>query len=195
MNFSVTSPPLPALVPLPMESPTSSRSVGILQIIGGLYILFGSFTLVSMVQNCRLFFAPLEGQTGLMADMLRAQPAYAATMRALFFPGLVFAIVQFGSGVGLLRLSPLARKVALGCAIYGFVAALYTAWLSVTFTLPFTLAHTLQQVKNPAMLETTRNVTLASGYFGIVLGLLYPLVAFILLKRIQIPRHDFAPSC
>jgi hypothetical protein len=177
-----------------MESPSSSKFTGILQVIGGLYILFGSFALVSMVQNCRLCFAPLDGQTGLMADMLRSHPTYASIMRALFFPGLLYAVLQFASGVGLLRLSAAARKVALGCAVYGFVAALFTAWLTVTYTLPFTLAYTLQQVKNPDMLVTTRNVTLASGYFGITLGLLYPLTAFILLKRTKIPCYDFAHS-
>lgn len=177
-----------------MESPSSSKSTGILQVIGGLYILFGSFALVSMVQNCRLSFAPLDGQTGLMADMLRSNPAYASIMRALFFPGMLYALLQFASGVGLLRLSKLARKVALGCALYGILAALYTAWLTVTYTLPFTLDYTMQQVKNPDMIATTRNVTLASGYFGIALGLLYPLVAFILLKRTPIPRPDFTQS-
>lgn len=173
-----------------MESPPPSRPTAILQIIGGLYILFGSFALVSMVANSKLCFAPLDGQTGLMADMLRSNPTYLAIMRALFFPGLIFAVLQFASGVGLLRLSPLARKAALGCSLYGFVAALFTAWLTVTYTLPFTLAYTLQQVKNPAMLATARNFTLASGYLGITIGLLYPLVAFILLKRIKIPRFD-----
>lgn len=178
-----------------MESPPPTQSTTIFQVIGGLYILFGSFTLVSMVQNSSVCFAPLEGQTGFMADMMRGNPTYASYMRMLFFPGLLYALVQFGSGVGLLRLSALARKAALACALYGIAAALLTAWLTVTYTLPFTLAYTLQQVKNPAMLETTRNVTLASGYIGIALGLLYPLVAFILLKRNKIPRYGIAYSC
>jgi len=178
-----------------MESPPPSQSTTVLQIIGGMYILFGSFTLVSMVQNCSLCFAPLDGQTGLLADMLRSNPAYAAIMRALFFPGLAFAVLQFASGVGLLRLSAFARKAALGCALYGMVAALFTAWLTVTYTLPFTLAYTLQHVKNPAMMESARNVTLASAYIGIALGLLYQVVAFILLKRFKIPRYDLAHSC
>lgn len=178
-----------------MESTSSSRPTAILQIIGGLYILFGSFALVSMVANCRLCFAPLEGQTGLMADMLRSNPTYLNIMQALFFPGLIFAVLQFASGVGLLRLSPLARRVALGCAFYGILAALVTAWLTVTYTLPFTLAHTLQQVKNPAMLQSARNFTLASGYVGIAIGLLYPSVAFFLLKRIKIPRYAPSHSC
>jgi hypothetical protein len=178
-----------------MESSPPSKSTAILQIIGGLYILFGSFALASMVQNCRVCFASLDGQTGIMADMLRANPSYASIMRTLFFPGLLFAVLQFASGVGLLRLNAFARKVALGCALYGIVAALFTAWLTVTYTLPFTLAHTLQQVKNPDMISTARNFTLASGYFGIALGLLYPLAAFILLKRTKIPRYGFAPSC
>ncbi len=177
-----------------MESPSPSRATTILQVIGGLYILFGSFALVNMVQNCRLSFAPLDGQIGLMADMLRSNPSYATIMRVLFFPGLLYAVLQFTSGVGLLRLSPLARKAAIGCALYGIAAALFTAWLTVTYTLPFTLAYTLQQVKNPDMLVTTRNFTLASGYLGIALGLLYPLVAFILLKRTPIPRPDFTQS-
>ncbi len=177
------------------SSPLPSPPTAILQVIGGMFILFGSFALVSMVSNCRLCFASLDGQTGLMAEMMRSNPAYLSIMRALFLPGLLFAVLQFSSGVGLLRLSAFARKAALGCALYGIVAALFTAWLTVTYTLPFTLAHTLQQVKNPAMLETTRNVTLASGYFGILLGLLYPLVAFILLKRIKIRRYGIAPSC
>ena len=178
-----------------MESPPPPQSTTILQVIGGMYILFGSFALVSMVQNWRVCFAPLDGQAGLMADMLRSNPAYAAIMRALFFPGLVFAVLQFSSGVGLLRLSALARKAALGCALYGIAAALFTAWLTVTYTLPVTLSYTLQHVKNPAMLESARNVTLVSGYIGIALGLLYPLVAFILLKRIKIPRYGISHSC
>lgn len=177
-----------------MEPPTPSRSTAILQIIGGLFILFGSFTLVNMVANSRLCFGPLEGQTGLMADMFRSHPTYATMMRALFFPGLLYALLQFVSGVGLLRLSPLARKVAIGTAFYGLVAALFTAWLTVTYTLPFTLAHTVEQVKNPAMIPTARNFTLASGYFGIAIGILYPLAALILLKRTPIPRYDFSHS-
>jgi len=172
-----------------MESTPPSKSTTILQVIGGMYILFGSFALVSMVQNCKVCFAPLDGQTGPFAEMLRSQPEYAAIMRQLLFPGLIYAVAQFGSGVGLLRLSAFARKVALGCALYGVVAALLTAWLTVTYTLPFTLAYTLQHVKNPAMMASARNVTLASAYIGIVLGLLYPLVAFILLKRFKIPRY------
>ncbi len=190
MIFSVTENAPPALVrEHAMESPPPSKSTTILQVIGGMYILFGSFTLVSMVQNCRVCFAPLEGQTGLMADMLRSNPAYASLMRALFFPGLIYAVLQFGSGVGLLRLSPFARKVALGIALYGIATALFTAWLTVTYTLPFTLAYTLQHVKNPDMMASARNVTLASAYIGIALGLLYPLAAFILLKRFKVPRY------
>ena len=172
-----------------MESTPPTKSTTILQVIGGMYILFGSCTLVSMVQNCRVCFAPLEGQTGPMAEMLRNQPDYAAIMRVLFFPGLIYAVLQFGSGVGLLRLSPFARKVALGIALYGIAAALFTAWLTVTYTLPFTLAYTLQHVKNPAMLASARNVTLVSEYIGIALGLIYPLAAFILLKRFKILRY------
>ena len=164
-----------------MESTPPTKSTTILQVIGGMYILFGSCTLVSMVQNCRVCFAPLEGQTGPMAEMLRNQPDYAAIMRVLFFPGLIYAV--------LLRLSPFARKVALGIALYGIAAALFTAWLTVTYTLPFTLAYTLQHVKNPAMLASARNVTLVSEYIGIALGLLYPLAAFILLKRFKILRY------
>jgi hypothetical protein len=171
------------------NSPPSAQPNALLQIIGGLYILFGSFGLVSMVSNCGLCFGPLEGQTGLMPEMLRSNPTYTSIMRALFLPGLLYAILQFISGVGLLRASRFARKVAMGCALYGIVAALFTAWLTVTYTLPFTLAYTLQQVKNPDMLNTTRNFTLASGYIGIVLGLLYPLAAFILLKRTQVRSY------
>ena len=172
-----------------MESPPPAKSTTILQAIGGMYILFGSFTLVNMLQNCGIFFATLDGQTGLLPGMLRSNPAYASIMRVLFLPGLIFALLQFASGVGLLRLSAFARKVALGCALYGMLAALFTAWLTVTYTLPFTLAYTLQHVKNPAMMESARNVTLASGYIGIALGLLYQVVAFILLKRFKIPRY------
>ena len=171
-----------------MESTPPSQSTTMLHVVGGLYILFGSFTLVSMVQNCRVFLAPLDGQTGLMADMLRSDPSYGSHMRALFLPSMLYAVLQFASGVGLLRLSALARKAALACALYGIVAALFTAWLTISYTLPFTVAYTLQKVKNPGMLETTRNFTLVSGYIGISLGLLYPIIAFVLLKRTKIPR-------
>jgi hypothetical protein len=176
------------------SSPPAHPSA-ILQIIGGIYILFGSFGLVNIISNSSLCFAPLDAQTGIMAEMMRSNPSYAAIMRALFLPGLLFAALQFSSGVGLLRLSAFARKAALFCAFYGILAALFTAWLTVTYTLPFTLDHTLQQVKNPAMIETTRNFTLVSGYIGIALGLLYPLVAFILLKRIKIRPYGIAHSC
>ncbi|OYW29561.1 MAG: hypothetical protein B7Z47_04670 [Chthoniobacter sp. 12-60-6] len=157
-----------------------------LQIIGGLYILFGSFGLVSIISNSSLYFAPLEAQTGFMAEMLRSNATFASIMRALFIPGLLYAVLQFTSGIGLLRASPRARKIALGCALYGIAAALFTAWLTVTYTLPFTLEHTLEKVKNPDRIETMRSFTLVSGYFKIALGLFYPLAAFILLKRTKI---------
>ncbi|WP_395750097.1 hypothetical protein [Prosthecobacter sp.] len=166
--------------------PSSAQPNALLQIIGGLYILFGSFGLISLLKNAALCFAPLEGQTGLMAEMMRGNDSYAATMRTLFLPGLLYALAQFISGVGLLRASRLARKAAIGCALYGIVAAVFTGWLTVSYTLPFTLAYTLQQVKNPDMLNTTRNITLASGYIGVALGVLYPLTAFILLMRTKV---------
>lgn len=167
----------------------------LLQAVGGAYILFGSFGLVGMISTCGLYFTPLEAQSGLMPEMLRNNATFAATMRVLFFPGLLLALLQFGSGIGLLRASPLARKVAIGCALYGILAGLFSTWLTLTYTLPFTLTYTLQQVKNPAMIETTRDMTLASSYFSIALGLLYPVVAFVLLKRAKIRSYRSTPSC
>lgn len=184
-----------AACPIEVSMDSSSQPAeppAILQVIGGMYIILGSFDVVGMLSTLSLYFAPLDSQTGLMADMLRSNASFAATMRVLFLPGLLLAVLQFCSGVGLLRASALAYKVAIGCALYGIVSGLYSTWWNVTFTLPFTLTHTLQQVKNPAMLDSARNVTLASGCFKIALGLLYPIIALVLLRRASV-RHYFNP--
>lgn len=170
-----------------MESSSSPyQPPAMLQIMGGVYILFGSLGLVGMISTSSLYFAPLEAQTGFMADMLRSNATFATIMRALFIPSLLLSLLQFCSGVGLLRASRFARKVALGCAVYGIAAALFSTWLTLTYTLPFKLAYTLQQVQNPEMIAATRNITLVSIYVGIALGLLYPVASFILLKRTKI---------
>jgi hypothetical protein len=160
-----------------------------------MFILFGSFGMVGLISTCKFYFAPLESETGLMAEMLRSNASFAASMRWLFLPGVLLAVLQFCSGIGLLRASLFARKIALGCAVYGIIAGLYSTWLTLTYTLPFTLTHTLQQVKNPAMIETARNFTLLSSYFGIALGLLYPTIALILLNRASVRRYCQTHSC
>lgn len=168
----------------------------VLTVFGILNILFGTIGLLSALITCRLYVTPLESQTGVMADLLRSNAFCASCLRAIFIPGLIFVILQFVSGIGLLRSSELARKTALVCSLYSIAAGLFVGWLNIRYILPFTIEHSLQQVKgSQAAAEMMRSVTQAAGYAGIVIGLIYPILAFVLLSRAKVRQHCIARSC
>ncbi len=183
MEFAAPPPPLPAPKP------------AALTVLGILNILFGAIGLISALFTIKLYVTPLESQTGLMADMLRSDAFFASCMRVIFFPGIIFAVLQLVTGIGMLRSSELARKTAVACAFYSIVVGLFVGWLNVRYMMPFTVEHTLQQLKDPAVAEMTRRITQGASYFGIALGLLYPVLGLILLSRAKVRQFCIARSC
>jgi hypothetical protein len=176
--MSTTPPPLPLV-----EKPTA------LTVFGVLNIIFGTLGLIGGAMSVKLYFTPLDGQTGLMPDLLRAVPFYADCIRKMLIPGAVFSLLNLGSGIGLLRSNERARRIALACAIYGLAAGLLVGWLNIRYVMPFMLEHSLAQVKEPAVAEITRSVTLASTYVGAALGLLYPVLTLVFLSRAKVRQY------
>lgn len=180
-------PPLPVA---PAPKPAALTVFGILNII------FGAIGLISVLFSYKLYFTPLESQVGPMPEALRASPFCFTCMRALIIPGTLFVLLQLISGIGLLRSSNLARKTALGCALYSIAAGLFSGWLTIRYILPVTLQQALQQMKNadPAVAEMTRTIGTAAGYFGVVVALILPVLTLIFLSRAKVRQYCLARS-
>lgn len=150
--------------------------------------------LLGVVPSLGLYFRSLDGQTGVMADLLRSDASYLSAMRIISIPGILFVFAQFVSGFGLLKALEWARRLAIGGAIYGIIAGVFVGWLSMTRVMPFVLKHAVPAGTDPAIAETTRIVTMVSGGIGLVIGMLFPVLLIIFLTRPRVRDYCIAIS-
>lgn len=140
----------------------------------------------------KLYFTPLEGQTGIMADLLRSDAFYASCMRINVVPATLFVIAQIISGIGLLKAREGARRIALFCGLYGILAGIFVGYLSYYHAIPFTIEYTLKTIKEPAVAEMTRAMSKVGALAGLVLGLIYPVLSLVFLGRKSV--RDFCQA-
>ena len=168
--------------PSPPPLPSQQRPAA-LTIFGILNLIFGVLGLVSTVMSYKLYFAPLEGQTGMMADLLRSDPFFASCMRANIVPATLFVIAQIISGIGLLKAREGARRIAVFCGIYGLLSGLVIGYLSYVHIIPFTIEYSLKTIKEPAVAEMARSMSKVGGMIGLIGGLIYPVLTLVFLAK------------
>lgn len=183
MESPIPPPPLP---PTPASKPLSLTVVGILNLV------FGVIGLLTTATSYKLYSTPLETQAGLLPDLLRHDPFYASCMRILIIPSTLMVLAQVVSGIGLFQAREGARRLAIFCGIYGVLAGIVVGWLTVEHLMPFTIEETLKTVKEPAVAEMTRSIARVSGIVGAALGLLYPVLVIIFLRRKKV--RDYCVS-
>lgn len=178
----------------PPSLPFSAKPPGALKVFGILNIIFGAMGLLGVLPSLSLYFRPLDGQTGVMADLLRSDAFYLSAMRIVSLPGMLFVFAQFISGFGLLKALEWARRLAIGSAIYGIIAGVFVGWLSMTRVMPFMLKQVVPPGTDPAIAETTRIAAMVSGGIGLVIGMLFPVLLLIFLTRPRVRDYCIAVS-
>jgi len=166
--------PPPPVIP---QRPASLTVFGILNLI------FGVMGLVGLVVSLKLYYTPLEGQTGLMADLLRAEPFYASCMRVMSVPSALYVIAMIVSGIGLLQARDGARRLAILCGVYGILAGIVNGYLTFYHVMPFTIEYTVATVKEPAIAGMMRSFTQAGTITGMLAAFAYPVVTLIFMGR------------
>jgi hypothetical protein len=168
--------------PVPPSLPAPQRPAS-LTVFGILNLVFGFIGLIGALMSYKLYFTPLEGQTGIMADLLRSDAFYASCMRINVVPSTLFVIAQVISGIGLLQAREGARRTAMFCGVYGIIAGIFMGYLSYSHVMPFTIEYTLKTVQDPAVAEITRATSKVAGLIGLVAGLIYPVLTLVFLGR------------
>jgi hypothetical protein len=165
-----------------------------LTVFGILNIIFGVIGLAGSLMSYQLYFTPLDSQTGIMADLLRHDPFYASCMRIIIVPATVFVSAQLISGIGLLKAREGARRLAIFCGIYGILSGIVVGYLTINHVLPYTIETVVKTVKDPAVAEMTRAMTKVSGIFGLVAGLIYPVLTLIFLAKKRVRDYCLAKA-
>lgn len=143
-------------------APASIRVLGILNLIfGGMAVLCTPVAIVMILLMNR--FNPAE--TGVMGTPYGM--AYTIISTGL---GMVAAVVEIISGIGLLRKRKWGRTLALGYGGYGILAGLAGIVVALTFAMPST----------PANLSV---FTRATGIMSGVFGMIYPVLLIVFLCR------------
>lgn len=161
-------------------------------VFGILNLSFGVIGLVGTAVSYKLYFTPLEGQTGPMADLLRSDPFYASCMRINVVPATVVMIAKIISGIGLLKAREGARRLALFCAVYSIFAGIFIGYLSYYHATPFMIEYTLKTIKEPAIAEMTRAVSKIGGILGALGSLIYPVLTLVFLGKKSV--RDFCQA-
>ncbi len=177
--------------PFPPTPPVPQRPAA-LTVFGILNLIFGVIGLVGTAISYKLYFTPLEGQTGIMADLLRSDAFYASCMRINIVPGTLFVIFQIISGIGLLKAREGARRLAIFCGVYGILAGIFIGYLSYYHTIPFTIEYTLKTVKDPTVADMTRALSKGAGLAGIFAGFIYPVLTLVFLGKKSV--RDFCQA-
>ena len=181
-----------------LPPPRASANPPIAQIIFGVVnILFGFIGLAGSLIALRIYFTPLEGQTGPIPELMRANSFYASSMRILAIPAILYGLAQFISGIGLVRSREWARKLALCAALYAIPVAAFTSFLNLQIIIPFTTEYTLRTLPTPTdpqFIPLMTTMMKASGMMNSTLFLLYPILLIIFLTRPKVRVHCKAVS-
>ena len=172
--------------PLALKRPASLSVFGILNLV------FGTLGLLSAALSYKLYFTPLEGQTGIMPDLMRSDSFYASCMRINLVPATLFVIAQIISGIGLIQAREGGRKLALFCGVYGILAGIFIGYLSYYHVIPFSVEYVVKNVKDPAIAEVTRNASKVGGIIGIGVGFIYPVLTLVFLGKKSV--RDFCQA-
>jgi len=178
----------------PPSPPSDVKPPGALKFFGIINIVLGTIGLLNVLPSLSLYFMSLDGQTGVMPDLLRSDPFYLNVMRVISIPGALFVFAQFVSGFGLLKALEWARRAAIGCAIYGLLVGTFVGWLSMTRVMPFMLKQTVPAGTDPAVAQMTGTIAVVAVVIGLAIGMLFPVLLLIFLTRPRIRDYCIATS-
>jgi hypothetical protein len=182
----------------PPPPPASSSPPVTPIVFGVINTLFGFFGLVGALFALRVYFMPLETQTGPVPELMRADSFFALSMRILAIPAVLYNLAVFLSGIGLFRSREWARRTAIFASLYAIPAGIFGGYLSVWHIVPFRTEYTLrlapQMPESAQFAPMMRAMMQASGMMGAFVAVLIPILVIIFLTRPKVRVHCVAAS-
>jgi hypothetical protein len=145
-------------------------------IFGILNICFGLLGVVGLLFSSVLMSAKTAGGNPMLKQMFE-NPSYIAWMKISIPLGGLCSIALLTGGIGLLFLQNWARLLSIAYGIVAILSGLIGGAVMLNVAMSM-LAHGSQGASGLAMI-----ITLVSTFFGMVIGLVYPVLLIIFMTR------------
>src|SRR5262249_33434604 len=111
---------------------------------------------------------------------IHENPGYALWMKISILLGAIVAVALLAAGIGLLKLKPWARTLSIGYAIYTIIYGIIGMVVNYFFLMKPLMEQAPSQQGPKAVAAFGGSV---GGAFGGCIGMIYPIVLFILMTR------------
>jgi ABC-type glycerol-3-phosphate transport system permease component len=156
------------MTPAPVRPPA-------VQVFGILNLVFAGLGLLGGVMTYVMYFSGihLPGPRNAAIEAAQASPTYMSFLRVSFGFGLAATLVLAIAGYGLLRMKTWARKLTIGYAIYGLIAAVAGFIMMQRYLMGPMMHSSDPAAKGGAM----------GGVVGGLFGLAYPVLLIIFMNK------------
>lgn len=160
---------------------TRTRPTGV-TVFAILHIVFGVWGLLGLAMTIVFMFigANIAAGPNPVFDMLQQDSLYAAFFYVTFALGGIFAVLLIVSGVGLLKMSEVARTFSLVYAVYAIVSGIVGTVVNF-FLIFLPMLETAQQAQGPQLAGAIGGII--GGIIGGLVGLIYPIAILIYFLR------------
>jgi hypothetical protein len=156
-----------------MQRPTSVTVFGILNILFAAVGVIGTIGSIVMLST-------MDASRNPVVRIIRENPGYAAWMKLSLPLGLAATAALLTAGIGLLRMKPWARKLAIGYAIYALAFGL----LGTVVNYLFLMRPMLEEASRKQGPEAAAAIGGAiGGTIGGCFGMIYPILLLIFMTR------------
>ena len=162
------------------SKPTSVTVFGVLQLIFGIYSVFG--VAVTAVQLLIPIFTPNRQGFGPGTDLWAGNSAYVAFMWFNLILLTIFTVLQISSGALLLRGRAQGRKLALIVAIYSIINVIVSMVVGLLIVVPMMLKQ-MQTVGGAVPGGQNFEMFMYVTQLFQLIGLIYPICVIIFMKR------------
>ncbi|HLX94705.1 MAG TPA: hypothetical protein VKU37_03085 [Verrucomicrobiae bacterium] len=151
--------------------------------------VFAGFGVVGLMASIALFTLSADSNNSLM-KLIQAGPGYVVWLKICIPLGLLNCAALLVDGIGLLRLKPWARGLAIGYAIYAIVFTVLGLWINLTLMIQ-AMSEPIRPREELAVAGTIGGPV--SGTVGALFWLIYPIVllVFMFLPKVM---ATFRPS-
>lgn len=170
MSINPYQPPAAVIEPFDPSLPVRPTAVTVFGILNLLFGAFGVCCLGFSVATMFVPFGPAMTEENLPLQLIEESPLYRNFNRAEMALGIMASIVLIAAGIGLLRLRPWGRKLAIGYGIYAIAMDVFTSIVNLGFVFPI-LFQKAEAASGLALAAVW--IALFSGIFGTLLGLTY----------------------
>ena len=163
-----------------MQRPTTVTVFGVLNIVFGVFALFGVFGGLALQ-------AMTDDSKNPVLRIMHENPAYATWVKCTIPMGLLSFVLLIGTGVGLLRLDEWARKLSIAYGIYAILVDIAVAIANFLFVFRpmFESVSLTNGASDPAKTGGAIGAAVG-GIMGGVFGLIYPVVLIVFMMRKEV---------